>query len=90
MIDDLAFSQNIEASKDEIVEVLKVLHDFDPAGVGARNLQECLLIQLDRQEPNGDQTLKNARLILDRYFNEFTKKTLRKKSLRRLKLAKRN
>jgi RNA polymerase sigma-54 factor len=74
MIDDLAFTQNIEATKDEILEVLIVLQDFDPAGVGARNLQECLLIQLNREDSNGDKTKKNARLILDRYFNEFTKK----------------
>ena len=73
MIDDLAFTQNIEASEDEIIEVLKVIQDFDPAGVGARNLQECLLLQLKREE-NGNEDLKNAELILERYFNEFTKK----------------
>ncbi|MDZ7742291.1 MAG: RNA polymerase factor sigma-54 [Bacteroidota bacterium] len=73
MIDDLAFSQNIETKEEEFVEVLKVIQDFDPAGVGARNLQECLLLQLNREE-NGEEDLKNAKLILERYFNEFTKK----------------
>ncbi len=48
MTDDLAFSQNIEATKEEILEVLKVIQDLDPPGIGARNLQECLLIQLRR------------------------------------------
>jgi RNA polymerase sigma-54 factor len=42
MVDDLMFSQNLEATAEEIEEVLVVIQDFDPAGVGARNLQECL------------------------------------------------
>ncbi len=73
MVDDLAFSQNLIVTREEIEEVLVVIQDLDPAGVGARNLQECLLIQLDR---NQDETraVELARLIINRYFNEFTKK----------------
>jgi RNA polymerase sigma-54 factor len=76
MVDDLAFSQNITTSKEEILEVLKVIQDFDPPGIGARNLQECLLIQLKRKndERPGTSSLEHAILIIERYFNEFTRK----------------
>ena len=73
MIDDLAFSQNIQTNKDEILGVLKVIQELDPAGVGARDLQECLLIQLYRKD-DSQEAIKNAILILDHYFTEFTKK----------------
>ncbi len=73
MTDDLAFSQNIEATKEEILEVLKVIQDLDPPGIGARNLQECLLIQLRRQENHCRET-EIAGLILERNFDEFTRK----------------
>lgn len=70
---DLAFSQNIETDEDELLEVLRIIQDLEPAGVGARNLQECLLIQIqnkDREQPEIDLAWK----ILKYYFNEFTKK----------------
>ena len=47
--DDLAFTQNIFTTEDEIVKIIKIVQDLDPAGVGAKNLQECLLIQLKRK-----------------------------------------
>lgn len=73
MVDDLAFTQNIRTTKEVILSLLAVIQDFDPAGVGARNLQECLLIQLNRKEdPN--PVIELAILIIDRYFIEFTKK----------------
>jgi RNA polymerase sigma-54 factor len=73
MVDDLAFSQNIQTTKEEILEVLKIIQELDPPGVGARNLQECLLIQLRKiEEPN--EAVLNAIHILERHFNEFTKK----------------
>ncbi|MCF8303765.1 MAG: RNA polymerase factor sigma-54 [Bacteroidales bacterium] len=72
MADDLAFTQNIEAKKEEIEKVLKIIQEFDPPGVGARNLQECLLLQLDRKERT--ETIELAKHIVKRYFNEFTKK----------------
>jgi RNA polymerase sigma-54 factor len=79
IVDDLAFTQNIYTDKKEVEEVLDVIQDFDPAGVGARNLQECLLIQLKRKknedpELNLDLPIK----IISRYFNEFTKKHYQK------------
>ncbi|MCB2219800.1 MAG: RNA polymerase factor sigma-54 [Bacteroidetes bacterium] len=73
MVDDLAFTQNIQTTKEDILEVLRMIQEFDPPGVGARNLQECLLIQLRKiEEPT--RPVEMAMLILERYFNEFTKK----------------
>lgn len=73
--DDLLFTQNIDASEDEIREVLDIIQDFDPAGVGASDLQECLLIQLRRMNrENPSKDCENAILILEKYFDEFTKK----------------
>jgi len=73
MVDDLAFTQNISTTKENILEILEIIQDFDPAGIGARNLQECLLIQLKRKNTE-EKTIKLALQIIDRYFNEFTKK----------------
>lgn len=75
IVDDLAFIQNINAKKEEVEEVLAVIQEFDPPGVGGRNLQECLLIQLRRKmKTNSDEALSLAYKIVKRYFNEFTKK----------------
>jgi len=71
--DDLAFLQNINATEQEIAEVLAVVQDLDPAGVGARNLQESLLLQINRK----DQTLPRislARRILENHFDDFSKR----------------
>ncbi len=73
MVDDLAFTQNIQTSRDDILEILQLIQELDPPGVGGRNLQECLLIQLKRIEDPTPE-VEHAMLILDRYFNEFTKK----------------
>ena len=73
MVDDLAFTQNITINTEEIQNVLKIIQEFDPAGVGARNLQECLLLQLQRKD-NNDKAIKLAIHVIERYFNEFTKK----------------
>jgi RNA polymerase sigma-54 factor len=75
MADDLLFALNIKTNKRELAEILKLIQDFDPPGVGARNLQECLLLQLKRLQteyPEKDYDL--AVQIIDRFFNEFTKK----------------
>jgi len=74
MVDDLAFSQNIQATEDEIQAVLNIVQEFDPAGVGARSLQECLLIQLKKKENVDDPEIQLAIQILDHHFNEFVKK----------------
>lgn len=73
MVDDLAFTQNINTTKEEILKLLNIIQEFDPAGVGARSLQECLLIQLSRKDEE-DRNIELATLILSRYFTEFTKK----------------
>jgi RNA polymerase sigma-54 factor len=73
MVDDLVFTQNIEVSVEEIESVLKVIQTFDPIGVGARNLQECLLIQLKRKDTQEDNIALAIRII-ERYFDAFTKK----------------
>lgn len=71
--DDLAFNQNIEASPEEILEVLKVVQTFDPPGIAARNLQECLLIQLENK-PEKSYATDLAAIIIRYYFDEFSKK----------------
>ncbi len=77
IVDDMAFTQGVETSVEELEEVLKVIQNFDPPGVGARNLQESLLLQLHRKkEKNGD--VDNAILLIDKYFTEFSKKHYKK------------
>lgn len=71
--DDLAFRQNIEASEEEIEELIKLIQQFDPPGVAARDLQECLLLQLERRRNDG-RAVSMAIDILSNYFDEFTKK----------------
>jgi len=79
MVDDLAFIHNMSTSKQEMEEILPIIQDFEPPGVGARNLQECLLIQL-QQKLNKDhsENIELAMKIIKRYFNEFTKKHYQK------------
>ncbi|HPE33211.1 MAG TPA: RNA polymerase factor sigma-54 [Bacteroidales bacterium] len=75
MVDDLSFSQNIFATPAEINEVLSVIQDLDPAGVGARDLKECLLLQLKRNQTDyPEESFDLSILILERYFDEFSKK----------------
>ncbi|WP_018344574.1 RNA polymerase factor sigma-54 [Cytophaga aurantiaca] len=73
IVDDLAFSQNIETNVEEIEEVLFRIQDFDPAGIGARDLQECLLLQIERKHLDEPEVLL-AHHILKDCFEEFTKK----------------
>ncbi|MBR4365083.1 MAG: RNA polymerase factor sigma-54 [Prevotella sp.] len=70
--DELAIYHNIDVSKTEIEKVLHILQEFDPAGIGGRSLQECLLLQIDRREPSKVKELMAT--VIDRYFEEFTKK----------------
>ncbi len=73
MVNDLAFSQNIETNSEEILSLLKIIQDFDPPGVGARDLQECLLIQIKRKDED-NIAVKNAKELLEKSFASFTKK----------------
>lgn len=76
IVDDLAFTQNVYTTEDKIQKVLKVVHDLDPSGVGARNLQECLLIQLKRKDETPSIGL--ATLIIEEVFDHFSKKHYKK------------
>jgi RNA polymerase sigma-54 factor len=72
LADDLAFFQNLQTDVKEILEVLEIIHELDPPGVGARSLQECLLIQL-RRKPETHEVLLAIKII-HRFFEEFSKK----------------
>ncbi|WP_299116172.1 RNA polymerase factor sigma-54 [uncultured Winogradskyella sp.] len=74
--DDLAFTQNVYTTEEDVEKVLAIVHQLDPAGVGARNLQECLSIQLNRKEQHPDVEL--ATKIIDKAFEQFTKKHYKK------------
>lgn len=73
IVDDLAFSQNIQTNIQELEEVLKTIQEFDPAGVGARSLQECLLIQLERKPVKAKET-QLAIEVVKTMMDEFSKK----------------
>lgn len=83
MMDDLAFSQNIMTTEEEILEGLRIVQDLEPAGVGARDLRECLMLQLERKVPT--VAIKTAEAILENCFEEFTKKHY-KKILKKLEI----
>jgi RNA polymerase sigma-54 factor len=73
IVDDLAFLQNITTTEEELEEVLKIVQDLEPAGVGARTLRECLLLQLEKKDQE-QASVKLAYTILDHHFEEFTKR----------------
>lgn len=76
IMDDLAFTQNVYTTEEKIEGVLNIVHQLDPAGVGARNLQECLSIQLSRKEQTPDVELASD--IINKAFEQFTKKHYKK------------
>jgi RNA polymerase sigma-54 factor len=76
ILDDLAFTQNIFTDEKTIMGVLNKVQQLDPPGVGARSLDECLLLQLGRKE--GSPTIELAREILEKSFDHFTKKHYKK------------
>jgi len=73
IVDDLAFRQNIESNEAEVETVIRLIQQFDPPGVASRNLQECLLLQLQRQKVQRKE-VEMAIDVLTMYFDEFTKK----------------
>ncbi|MFY7826969.1 MAG: RNA polymerase factor sigma-54 [Flectobacillus sp.] len=73
IVNDLAFTQGVYTSIAEVEEVLRAVQMFDPAGIAARDLRECLLLQLDRK-PHDEERVQNAIRIVDEYFDEFSKK----------------
>jgi len=73
LVDDLAFSRNIETTEEEVLAVLKIIQSFDPPGIGARDLRECLLLQLERKE-DAYPEIAHAKEIIDKHMDEFSKK----------------
>jgi RNA polymerase sigma-54 factor len=73
IVDDMAFLQNVTTTETELEEVLKIIQDLDPAGVGARTLKECLLLQLEKRD-HSQPALKLAHSIIRDHFEEFTKR----------------
>ena len=73
IVNDLAFSQNIMTNAETLERILKVIQEFDPPGVGARDLRECLMIQMARVERDEESVIL-ARKILDKMFESFSKK----------------
>jgi RNA polymerase sigma-54 factor len=71
IVDDLAFRQNIDTTEEELTQLILQIQQFEPAGVCARDLQECLLLQLRRKS---GESVEMAIKVLDKYFDEFTKK----------------
>ena len=72
IVDDLAFSQNITTTEEELEKALKEVQELEPAGVGARDLKECLLIQLNKKPKT--IAIKTAEVILEKCFDAFIKK----------------
>ena len=70
--DELAVYHNIDVTESELEQVLALLQTFDPADIGARSLQECLLLQIDRRDPSRLKDLMTK--VVNSYFDEFTKK----------------
>lgn len=73
IVDDLAFRQNITTTEEEIASLVLQIQQFDPPGIAARDLQECLLLQLERKL-SGGKHVEMAIKVLEKYFEEFTKK----------------
>jgi RNA polymerase sigma-54 factor len=73
IVDDLAFRQNVMTNEKELATIIKLIQQFDPAGIGAKDLKECLLLQLQRKTSEGIG-VELAIKVLTKYFEEFTKK----------------
>lgn len=73
IVDDLAFTQNLMVEESDVLFALGIVQSLDPAGVGARDLRECLLLQLERKEDQSVESL-TAKIVLEEFFDEFTKK----------------
>ncbi|MCK6618716.1 MAG: RNA polymerase factor sigma-54 [Cyclobacteriaceae bacterium] len=78
IVNDLAFSQGIETTVEEVESILKKIQTFDPPGIAARDLRECLLLQLDRMDNGRDVDVAVAKKIISECYDEFTKKHYQK------------
>lgn len=77
VVDDLAFTMNVSSSEEELLEVLRIIQELDPPGVGARDLQECLLLQIERKD-RSQELVELSWKIIKFHFQEFTKKHYQK------------
>ncbi|TKG93425.1 RNA polymerase sigma-54 factor [Puteibacter caeruleilacunae] len=77
IVDDVAFAHNVEAADEEMYQLLWEIQDFDPPGVGARNLRECLLLQIKRRDKKRASVVTATKILKDT-FDEFTKKHYKK------------
>ncbi|MCL4109099.1 UNVERIFIED_CONTAM: hypothetical protein GTU68_031011 [Idotea baltica] len=76
IVNDMAFRYNMRKTPEEVEEVLFKIQQFDPAGIAARDLRECLMLQLERRLAT--EVTRHAFTIVDKYFEEFTKKHFKK------------
>lgn len=75
IVNDLAFKQNIDATDEEVEKLISLIQQFDPPGICARNLQECLFIQLQQKQKKKPSKLTHAAMaVIEQYFDEFSKK----------------
>lgn len=74
IVDDLAFHENITTTEEEVEAVLEQIQELEPAGVGARDLRECLLLQLGMKNSSTSTTTHNSINILSKCFEEYSKK----------------
>ncbi len=73
MVDDLAFLQNITTDTEELNSILRIIQDLEPAGVGARDLRECLLLQIERKD-RSVRSIALTKTVLSDYFEEFSRR----------------
>ncbi|MCQ2176661.1 MAG: RNA polymerase factor sigma-54 [Bacteroidales bacterium] len=76
LVDDMAFRAGVQTSREQVEEMLGVIQEFEPVGVGARDLRECLLLQLRALKQSPD--VRNAERILEKEFDEFSNKHFQK------------
>ncbi|MFN9651588.1 MAG: hypothetical protein ACK56P_02240 [Chitinophagales bacterium] len=84
IVDDLSFRQNFMATHQAVLEVLEIVQDLDPPGIAARNLQECLSIQLKRKKYS--KTVDTALTIVSDYFEDYSRKNY-DRILKKLKIS---
>lgn len=74
LVSELEVYHNVETTEAELTQVLKTLQQFEPAGIGAQNLQECLLLQIERDDNYHTPLKQTEHLIIEKYYDEFTRK----------------
>ncbi|HSD08311.1 RNA polymerase factor sigma-54 [Flavobacterium sp.] len=72
LVDDMAFTQGLYTTEKQVESILNIIHELEPTGVGARDLQECLLLQLKHKTPT--ESVENATIIIEHHFDAFVRK----------------